>query len=162
MDKNAFLDRAKHITRTELAAIFNITEQSVGNWVKSGCPRAKNKTFDLPSVISWREKKLTERAVVTDRAELEVERLRNQVEKLSLEIEDKKRLTISREKFEEIQRNQATELMDFVKGGFKRNSLTIISKLGLRAGKLLKFNEVMDGFMKAMFDAFIEGGKDID
>ena len=70
--------------------------------------------------------------------------------------------TISREKFEVIQRNQATELMDYVKGGYKRNSLTICANLGLSADKLLKLNDVMDIFMKDMFDAFIEGGKDID
>jgi len=151
------------LKRTDLAVIFDVTETTITNWVKSNCPRnEKDKTFSLVDVIQWRTEKLSKLPVLSDKNSLEIERLRSQIEKLNLEIAEKKLKTITREKFEEIQRNQASELMDFVKSGFMRNSLEMIMKLGLAANMLQKFNEVMAEFMKEMFDAFVLSGIDID
>jgi len=150
------------LKKVEVSDIFGIDKKTVYNWIKSGCPKNDDETYSLRNIIRWRDERLEEAKKDDTTKDLDKKILIQRIRKLELEIAEKEKKTIPREKFEEIQRNQATELMDFVKGGFKRNSLTIISKLGLRAGKLLKFNEVMDEFMKAMFDAFIEGGKDID
>jgi phage terminase Nu1 subunit (DNA packaging protein) len=158
MDENAW----KCLKQKDIKHLFAITRKTVFNWTKYGCPVNDDKSFDLRSVIKWRESRIEEKKEDTDKVDLDKQKLVKQIRKLELEIADKEKKTISREKFEEIQRKQATELMDFVKGGFKRNSLKIISELGLSAAALVKFNDVMDGFMKQMFDAFIKSGKELD
>jgi len=150
----------KNLKRGDIASIFGISETSVDNMVKRGCPRNQDKSFDLKSVIRYREKNIKEQAPSSDKSELELEKMQSQIEKLNLEILDKKKKTISREKFEEIQRNQASELMDFLKNGYKRNSPVLCSRIGIQ--NITAFNEEMDGFVKACMDAFIKGGKDID
>lgn len=150
------------LKKKDICTIFDVTEKTIFNWVKYGCPRNDDDSFDLKNVIAWYVKRIEESKEDSSKIDLDKKKLVKQIRKLELEIADKEKKTISREKFEEIQRNQATELMDYVKGGFKRNSLTMIANLGLSADKLQKYNDVMDKFMKDMFDAFIEGGKDID
>jgi phage terminase Nu1 subunit (DNA packaging protein) len=150
------------LKKLDIAFIFDITEKTVFNWIKYGCPRNEDDSFDLKDVLKWYYERLEEKKEDVAKLDLDKKKLTKQIRKLELEIADKEKKTIPREKFEEIQRNQATELMDYVKGGYKRNSLTMMAKLGISPERLLEFNEVMDGFMKAMFDAFIEGGKDID
>ena len=152
----------ERLKKLEVSDIFGITEKTVFNWIKYGCPKNEDETYSLKDIIEWRNKRIEEDKKDETTKELDRKMLVQRIRKLELEIADKEKKTISREKFEEIQRKQATELMEFVKGGFKRNSLKMISELGLSADKLIKFNDVMDGFMKQMFDAFVEGGKEIE
>lgn len=150
------------LKKLDIAFVFDVTEKTIFNWIKYGCPRNEDDSFDLRDVLKWYAQRIEESKEDSSKVDLDKKKLIKQIRKLELEIADKEKKTIPREKFEEIQRTQATELMDFVKGGYKRNSLTMCANLGLTADKLPKLNDVMDKYNKDMFDAFTEGGKNID
>ena len=158
MEKSAF----NCLKQKDIMYIFGIDRKTVFNWMKYGCPVSEDKSFDLREVVKWKISRVEAEGVDEAKGDLDKRKLIQQIRKLELEIAEKEKKTITREKFEDIQRKQAHELMDFVKSGFMRNSLAMIMKLGLAANMLQKFNEVMAEFMKAMFDAFIEGGEDIE
>ena len=158
MDKKDF----SCLKQKDICYLFQITRKTVYNWGQLNCPVNKDKSYDLRDVIVWRLNRVQAENVDESKSDLDKQKLTQQIRKLELEIAEKEKKTITREKFEDIQRNQAAELMEFVKSGFMRNSMAMIMKLGLSAKKLQTFNEVMSEFMKAMFDAFIAGGEEIE
>jgi hypothetical protein len=63
----------KKLPRSIIAAAFKITPPAVNAWLKRGCPRNENHTFDLSEVIEWRLSELA----LTDNAACEVRKARN-------------------------------------------------------------------------------------
>ena len=158
MDKNAL----NGLKQKDIEYVFDITRKTVFNWMKYGCPVNKDKTFDLREVMRWKTKREESEKKDESTKELDKKMLVQKIRKLELEIADKEKKTITREKFEDIQRRQANELMEFLTNGFKRNSPVICAKLGLSGDKIVKYNEVMDDFIKHAMDSFVEGGEDIE
>ena len=149
------------LKKRDISIIFGVTEKTVFNWVKYGCPRNEDDSFTLKTVIGWKLADIQNEAMDEDKLAIEKRKMLKQIRKLELEIEDKELKTISREKFENIQREQAKEMKAFVTEGYKRNIQTMMAKLGIGADKIDKFTEIWDDFIKQMMDAFVKGGKEI-
>ena len=152
----------KKLKERDIEDIFDISHKTAYNWIKYGCPRNTDDSFDLKEVVVWWRNRIESKKDDESKVDLDKKKLVQQIKKLELEIADKEKKTITREKVEDIQRNQAHGLMEFLTNGFKRNSPVICAKLGLSGDKIVKYNEVMDDFIKQATDAFSEGGEDIE
>jgi hypothetical protein len=50
------------LTTKQLAELFDVSAQTIRNWVREGCPQSGDGTFDFSRVIIWRERSLLERS----------------------------------------------------------------------------------------------------
>lgn len=159
----------KSLNKTQMSGLFGVSIQTIADWVKKGCPRYKDTSakgqpmaYDLGSVIRWRMEWLKTQSKAVSKDDLDTEKLKEQIRKLQLENAEREKKTISREKFEQIQRKQAQEIMNFFTEGYKRNAQLMMKNLGVAANKLVEFLEVWDAFMKEALDKFVESGRDIE
>jgi phage terminase Nu1 subunit (DNA packaging protein) len=143
--------------------VMDITKPTIARWLEDGCPRNADGTYNLKMVIDWRIKREKERWLKQGdpKRDAEIEKIKNQNEKLLLEIQEMRRQNISRERFEDIQRRQASELMAFLSEGYKRIAQELMAALGMKLDTIDKFNAVMDEFVKKATDAFIQSGEDL-
>jgi len=81
------------MTGADIARRFGVHKKTVThNWVQDGCPRNKNKTFDLDKVIAWRKAKIADAnsdpavKLQQGKTALQSKRLMLQCEKLETEI----------------------------------------------------------------------------
>jgi len=159
----------KKLNQQQICVLFDVTRQAINKWIKKGFPYyfAEGvsdgvKYYDLIECIKWRTNELKSKSLGSEKDDLEIDRLRKQIRKLELENADKERKTISRERFEEIQRTQAHELMTFLTEGYKKNAQKMMTKLNLPGTVLAKFLEVWDEYMKTALKKFVESGVDIE
>lgn len=159
----------KSLQQVQICELFSVDRSSVNDWVKKGCPTFKDTSipgrptaYDLGSVIRWRMEWIAKRHDVTDKSNLETKRLKEQIKKLELENADREKKTVTRERFEQIQRKQAHELMNFFTEGYKRNAQLMMKNIGIPANKLVDFLEVWDGYVKEAMDKFVSSGEDIE
>jgi len=159
----------KRLNQTQVADLFGVSRITVNEWTKIGCPRFKDTgakgtpfAYDLGSVIRWRMDWLATKHKVEGRDNLNEKKLQEQIKKLELENAEREKKTITRERFEQIQRKQAQELMGFITEGYKRNAQLMMKEIGIPASKLVNFLEVWDGFVKEAMDKFVESGEDIE
>lgn len=159
----------KKLQQIQIANLFDVSDETIRNWVKTGCPRWKDTSqsgapfvYDLGSVIRWRMEWIAQRHDVTDKTGLETKRLKEQIKKLELENADREKKTVTRERFEQIQRKQAHELMNFLTESYKRNAQLMMKNIGIPANKLVDFLEVWDGYVKEAMDKFVSSGEDIE
>ena len=147
----------KSLKRKDIAFIWDVTPKTVHNWLLAGCPRSDDETYDLSSVIKWRESSLK---VEPDDEKLkqEILKLQNQNRKLELDIQEKERRTMPRDKVEEIMHTQAQELRNFLTSGYKRNAELMMRALGVPGTKKMEFLTVWDDYVKQAMDAFLESG----
>lgn len=149
------------LKQKDIVHFFGVVRSTVQEWVKDGLP-CDNGVYDLKTTILWRIDQVKNyMRKEDDKDELDKERLRETIRKLQIDNADKEKKTIPRDRFEQIQREQAQALMTFVTDGYKRNSQVMMNKLGVRADKITDFNEVWDDFIKQMMDAFVARGKDV-
>ena len=148
------------LRQNQIILIFGVTKKTVMTWVKNGCPREQDKSYDIRKVIKWREARLKLPSGDDAKRNEEILKLKQQNEKLALELEEKKGNTITRERLEEILTKMASELMAFLKGGYKRSGLELWNNIR-QCSTLNDFLEVMDGFVKQAMDAFTKSGEDI-
>lgn len=81
------------MTGAAIARKFGVATKTVTNdWFKDGCPRNKNKSFDLDKVLAWRKAKLQAAAndpavkMQASKTALQAKRLMLQCEKLETEL----------------------------------------------------------------------------
>jgi len=150
----------KSLKNKDVALIFGIRTRTVYNWTKDGCPRNPDDSYDLISVVKWREGKTSEPSTSEEKYIAELQKINNQNKKLELEIKELEGETIPRQRFVEIQQRQATELMGYLTEGYKRNGQELYANIK-KTRSVKAFLEVVDGFIKAAMDAFVKGGIDI-
>lgn len=148
------------LKKKDIAYIFDVQPRAVYVWTKEGCPRNIDESYNLRDVVQWRESKIKIPTSGDEKYEIEIQKLRNHNRKLELEIEEKEGKTISRERFIEIQQQQASSLMHYLTDGFKRNSQELYSKLK-KAKSIQSFLEIFDGFIKQAMNKFTGSGLDI-
>ncbi len=162
------LINTKKLNQAQIASLFGLSRETIRDWVKKGCPNYKDTglgtpiVYDLGSVIRWRMDWLTKKHEVTDIDGLSIERLKEQIKKLQLENAEREKKTVTKERFEQVQRKQALELMGFFTSGYKRNAQRMMKELELPATKLVDFLEIWDAYMKEALDIFVSSGKDIE
>lgn len=64
------------LSGVELAKAFGKGRATVTDWVRKGCPRNQDSTFDLPAVADWREAQAIERVTPGDREAEETRRVK--------------------------------------------------------------------------------------
>jgi len=70
----ASVSRMPHTQMTEIAGVSSVT---LRDWVRRGCPRNADKSYDVPAVVAWREEELKERIrQVHETSEWEAARIR--------------------------------------------------------------------------------------
>ena len=114
----------------------------------------------MRDVIKWREAKLRLPSDSDEKRSEEILKLRQQNEKLTLEIQEKKGNTITRDAMIEKDIKSAAELMAFLKGGYKRNGTELWNEIR-KCKTLSYFLGKMDDFIKQAMDAFTSGGDEI-
>jgi transposase len=107
----------------EIAAIYGITQQAVGQW---GCPREKGGTLNLGEVIKWREAQLKQKPA--GKEDLEKDKLRLQCEKMQIDIDRLKAETMPVEMHEQIMTSRAASLTHYMKEFFSRNIHQLVGK----------------------------------
>ena len=162
------LIKPENCNQKQISDLFGVTQQTISDWIKKGCPRYKDTAgrgqpfaYDLGSVIRWRMEWLKSQSKVTNKEDLDTEKLKEQIKKLQLENADREKKTVTRERFEQIQRKQAQEIMGYFTDGYKRNAQLMMRELGLPANKLVEFLETWDVYMKEAMDKFVSSGEDI-
>lgn len=131
-------------------------------------PRNKNSLYNLVYLIPWMiqyksEQALKENARLGDDDPKKIEQIRklkNQNEKLELEIAKLQKSVIPREEVISTFQNNVSELLHFLTLGYKKNGPKILSKLGIGGDKLDHFFLIMDEFVKEAMEAFSKEGKD--
>jgi hypothetical protein len=92
--------------REDVARLFGITGEAVSQW---DCPRDKNGRYDLDKVVQWWRAKTEENATPSNRAAKELEKIELQCKKLELEVEERKKNSMSvdehRIKMQEFEQN---------------------------------------------------------
>ena len=166
---NPDLRNINALQQKDVTYIFGRSRATVQEWVKKkSCPvksDGKDSYYNLLDVIQWREKFITEGREGSEGKDAkyneEVLKLQNQNKKYKLEIEDKEKKTISRERHEEIQQIQAQALMSFLTNGYQRNAPEMMRDLGLPADKMPDFIEAWDKFIKSAMDSFVDSGVNV-
>jgi len=143
-----------------MCVIWGVNRRSISAWVKNGMPKNKDDTYNLIDCIKWREGSLKIPSGDDEKRVEEILKLQKQNEKLTLEIAEKKGNTITRDLFEEVQTKQASELMEFLRGGFKRNGLEFWNSIK-KCSRLADFLDVMDEYIKQCMDAFTKSGDNV-
>jgi len=49
------------LPQTEVLRILGVTKPTLGDWAKRGCPRNRDRSYDLAAVVAWRTSELEER-----------------------------------------------------------------------------------------------------
>lgn len=159
--KKELLDITK-LTRAKLAELFSCQPKTITDWVKLGLPRRNDKLYNLKRCIKWLLDYERKKAKPSLRADVEIEKIRKQSEKLELEIQERLGKSIPRDKVLEMQYKQAEELMNFLTDGYKKNGQLMCKRLGIPIKKLPQFYEIWDEYIKAAMNAFVRGGSKID
>lgn len=156
----------KRMSRAQIADMFDVQVRAITEWAGKGCPRNPDKTYNLKKVIRWNRENIkvnnSNSSTGNDKQDVEIRKLTLQAEKLEHELSEKRKNTILFEEVIEMQQKQSSALMDYLQDGYKRNAQIIMRQLGLVGSDLKTFLGVMDGFVKAAMDKFIESGVDLD
>lgn len=114
--------------------IFDVTEETLQRWIKSGCPRNGDSTFDSARLIQWKiEREKTIAGTQTpdsygERRNLELLKLSKDVELKDLQINEKKRNSIPLETHLRIVDSRAAHLSRYLYNVMDSNAYQLSGK----------------------------------
>ena len=66
----------------DTSRVFHVTEPTIHNWLKKGCPRQEDKTFIIFNVYKWLTQKNTRTGLEEEKLKADIEYKRAQTEKM--------------------------------------------------------------------------------
>lgn len=113
------------LTEKQIADAFKVQDRTVRNWVKDGCPDNPDRSYSLYNVHAWlmdRQKKDLLETIESSDTNLKDEKLKLEIEKLRLVVEEKKLSLISISEHQEVCQSRLRTLRDYLQKNLPANA----------------------------------------
>lgn len=143
------LENLMHLSQTLVRDLYGYSYQTMAAWKKEK-PEIVNSddTWDLQQIVQWRENKAKQKAG-DERQDLELEKLRKEVEFKDSQIQKNLRNMMDRTTHEQILASRAATLRQFLETAFRQNAHHFVGK------SLDATRTTCDAFARAALDAFV-------
>lgn len=147
-----------HLDGVQLAAAFGVTRAAVTNWRRDGCPQNSDGTWFIKDVHDW----LLEREKSRNKSsELEKTKLENQITIQKIEIAEKEKKVIPREKIEFVLANMYRSFKHYWTDRWQHNTPKMLKAMGLGADNVPALRRVMGALVKESMDTMLAEAKEL-
>ena len=146
------------VSQTVAARVLGVTTKTVRDW---DCPRNGDDTYDLAAVVQWRIEQLSQDRTPSDKAAVELELKRADLELRKLALAEKNGELWQSEWVRSVAHRQTVALREFWSHSWRRRAPELMASLGVPIDRMGAFVDQMHGLICEMMQEWIDLGRDI-